>query len=99
MLSDLRYAIRMLLKNPGFTAVVVLTLAMGIGLNTSMFTLFNTVALRSVPGVRNPDELYTCTSGPREIYYSEYEYLRDHNQSFTGLTASAGHRFTLGDAT
>src|SRR4029453_12295754 len=45
MIQDLRYGVRMLLKNPGFTVVAALTLALGIGVNTALFTLFNPVAL------------------------------------------------------
>ena len=56
MLNDIRIAIRQLLKDPGFTAVALLSLALGIGANTAIFSLVSDVLLRSLP-VRNPDEL------------------------------------------
>src|SRR5262245_48605057 len=56
MIQDLRYGARMLLKNPGFTVVSALTLALGVGVNAALFTLFNAVALRPLP-VKDPDSV------------------------------------------
>jgi len=93
-MNDLKFAFRQLLKNPGFTAVAVLTLALGMGLSVSMFSIFNSAALRPLPGVKNPEEV-VYASKPAQIGHGQFEYLRDHSKSFSGLAASSGEGFEL----
>ncbi|MGN6593553.1 MAG: ABC transporter permease [Terriglobales bacterium] len=100
MWADLKYAVRMLLKAPGFTAVALLTLALGIGANTAIFSLVDAVMLRQLP-VSDPGQLALLTdpaamgmsmgtSGGRRglLTYDEFLRLRDQNQVFTGLSAA-----------
>ena len=94
-MDDLKFAFRQLLKNPGFTTVAVLTLALGIGANTAIFTVINSVLLRSLP-VKNPDELIQVvvrSESPRPDYafsYPLYEQLRDGTRNLSGLFAAGG---------
>src|SRR6185503_20472215 len=93
-MNDLKFAFRQLLKNPGFTAVAVLTLALGIGANTAMFTVVNALLLRSLP-VNNPEELVQVVmrSGSSEaasFSYPFYKMLRDDGHSLSGLFAAGG---------
>ena len=90
--NDLRYALRLMRRNPGFTTVAVLSLALGIGANTAIFSLFNTVMLRTLP-VSHPEQLVELLQKypgePRgNGYYSwpTYEHFRDHNHVFSALT-------------
>jgi predicted permease len=97
--QDLRIGLRGLGKTPGFTAVAISTLALGIGANTAMFSVINAVLLRTLPA-QDPQRLAILSnpeahgigvgdgSGQRYLYaYSEFEALRDHNQVFSGLCA------------
>jgi predicted permease len=85
--QDLRYGARMLRKHPGFTTVVVLTLALGIGVNTAIFTLID-IALRPLP-VKDPDTVVQIGFDWRQgISFSDYIHLRDHTQVLSGLIAS-----------
>ncbi len=93
LLSHLRYAGRRLAKNPGFTATAVLSLALGIGANTAVFSLVNAVLLRE-PGVRAPEELLAVyLSVPDSEFnafsYPDYEDLRDGTREvFAGIGGS-----------
>jgi predicted permease len=89
MMQDLKFALRQLFKNPGFTAVAVLTLALGIGANTAIFTIINALILRSLP-VFHPEQLIQVCSGRdnlnnRHFSYPEYELFRDGTRRLTGL--------------
>src|SRR5689334_7626091 len=80
----MRFAFRQLLKNPGFTIVAVLTLALGIGANTAILSLIDHVMLRLLP-VRSPEELVVI---PGHFSYPRYERLRDLNDVFSGVFGS-----------
>src|SRR5215471_15442759 len=89
----MRYALRMLAKTPGFTAMAVVTLALGIGLNTVVFTVYESVALRPL-AVRSPGEIVRIfgqyDGPPLEVFsYPEYEQVRDQSRSFSAVVATS----------
>src|SRR5215475_5216542 len=94
MFQDLRYGVRMLLKSKGLTVVAVLSLALGIGANTAIFSLIDAVLLKMLP-VERPEQLYFIQNvGPRRPDggappYPCFERFRDQNQAFSGLAAFA----------
>jgi predicted permease len=96
LLQDLRYGLRMLAKNPGFTAVAVVTLALGIGANTAIFTVVNTVLLHPLP---YPDSGRIVNIGPRSGSDSVpmFTFWERNNSFFEDLTAygSTGSGFNL----
>lgn len=102
LIQDLRYALRMLRKSPAFTVVAVLTLALGIGANTAMFSLIDAVMLRMLP-VSRPEELLQVSrhdprsNGEAEPIFTNplWEQIRDQQDVFSGAFAWGGDRFDL----
>ncbi len=99
--QDLRYSLRTLVKNPGFTAVAVIALALGIGANSAIFSVVNTVLLRPLP-YKDPERLVMVweddTKGgyPRDTpAAANYVDWRDQNQVFEGMAAMADADFNL----
>ena len=89
MLRAMRSAIRLLRHSPGFAAMTILTLALGIGANTAIFSLLNALVLREIP-VRDPKELVQISGIYRNglaipLSFPMFEQLRQHQQSFSGL--------------
>ena len=108
-MRDLRYALRVLGKNPVFTTAAVLTLALGIGLNTAIFSIFDAMALRPVqlPGATPTVMIYQdmrgdvsryMMGGPSLFSVIEYADYRDNNHVFSGLTAYTPEYRALVDA-
>ena len=100
-LHDLRYALRMQLKNPGFTIVAVIALALGIGANTAIFSVVNTVLLRPLP-YKDPERLVMVWEDASKHGYprdtpaaANYVDWRDQSQSFEGMAAIADESFNL----
>jgi predicted permease len=102
MLSDVQYAVRQLRKSPGFALTAVVTLALGIGATTAIFSLMDQALLRSLP-VRDPQQLALLEATPYNVWngdtdtsggddeayfsYPMYQWLRDQNHAFSGLIA------------
>jgi predicted permease len=104
LFQDIRYALRGLRKNPGFAIVCILTLALGIGANTAMFTVINAVLIRPLAGVMNPGGLVILErlqkNNPDFAFgYPDYLDYRDQSQSFTGLAARCRTALTLSHGT
>ncbi len=84
-LRDVRFAGRVLARNPGFTAVVALSVALGIAANTTVFSLVNTLLLGSLP-VRNPDRLVSFSEG-QSFPYPDYQDYRSQVHAFQDVSA------------
>src|SRR5436853_2844089 len=103
IMNDFRYALRTLVKTPAFTIVVVLTLALGIGANTAIFSLTDQVLLRMLP-VKSPEQLVVLdgpgafrgrTFNNGTFSYPMYRDIRDRNTVFDGVLARFPGALTL----
>ena len=93
--QDLRYGVRTLAANPGFTATAVLSLALGIGANTAIFTLIDALMLRSLP-VADPHSLVQVEEGGNpDLTNPMWEEMRDRQPGFAGMMAFDSTRFDL----
>lgn len=102
LVRDGRYAMRRLGRSPGYTLVVILVLALGIGTNIVAFGLFKALALKPLAGVVDAVELHfiggVSSSGLRGgISYPDFKYLRQHNQSYSYVAGSSWQPFSMGE--
>ena len=96
--GDLRYGLRMLRRTPGLTAIAVLSLAIGVGANSAIFSVIDSIVLRSLP-VRDPEGLTIVQALTRQgnrtsLSHSDYDWLSEHNEVFSGLAASSARQLT-----
>src|SRR5215813_215885 len=89
--QDVRYSLRMIAKSPGYAAIAILTLALGIGANTTIFSWINSTLLNPIPGLKTPNEVVALSlsrsgENPFPFTYPDLEAMRNGQQSFSGIT-------------
>ena len=97
MTQDIRFALRLLRRNPAFSTIAIATLALGMGINTAAFTFFNAFVLRPLP-VREPEALVRLNAldrngRPHNFSIAEYRDIRDRRDVFAGVIALARSPF------
>jgi predicted permease len=89
--QDIRYGFRMLLKSPGFTIIAILTLALGIGANSTVFSWINATLLTPIPGMTHPSQVVSIVRGAQgdveSLSYPDFKDLCDRSRSFSSMTA------------
>jgi putative ABC transport system permease protein len=98
-LGDVRLSLRTLIKNPGFTAVAVMMLALGIGINATVFTVTDAVLFKGFPLVARNDRLVYISGGGCCISYPDFEDYRDQVRSFQGMGITHGVAVVFSDST
>ena len=97
--QDVKYSFRMFAKNPGFTLLVVLTLALGIGANSTIFSWVNSTLLNPIPGAAHTGEMVSITAGavanPRPFSYPDLKDLQERNKSVSGLIGYSDYQMSL----
>ena len=100
VLQDVRYALRMLAKSPGFTLMAVLTLALGIGANSTIFSWINSTLLHPIPGVEHARQYVEVVTGSGDnaqpLSYPDLQELAKRNHSFSSIVASSDDSMGLG---
>jgi hypothetical protein len=95
VLQDLRYALRAIRRSPGFAAVAILSLALGIGANTAIFSLIDSLILKTLP-VAHPEQLLQVTSSDGAYFTNPiWEQIRGRQDVFSGVFAYGGNGFNL----
>src|SRR5215207_4294873 len=87
LFQDVRYGLRVLLKSPAFTLVAIISLGLGIGLNTAIFSIVNALLIRPLPVIKQQDRLVWFRA---PISYPDYLDYRNQAQSFDGMSALTG---------
>jgi putative ABC transport system permease protein len=100
IISDIHYGVRSLLKHPGFTAIAVITLALGIGANTAIFSVINAVLLRSLPYPHADRMVYVLEGKPSDGFEGSFSPqnfidMRSRNHTFDSYTADNFVSFTV----
>ncbi len=101
LFQDLRYGARMLMKNPGFTLIAVFTIALGIGANTTIFSVLNALLLKPLPGIADQGRIVqiaitTNGQGFYSVSFADYRDYRDQNSTFGGIAAESEQQFHFG---
>src|SRR5471030_537956 len=101
LLQDLRFAVRLLIKDRWFTAVAVIALALGIGVNATVFTFVNAVLIRGLP-FNDPDRILIVGSSDargrdRGVSYPDFEDMRAATRTFTALAGYSGQTMNISD--